>query len=87
MKNILVKMFNKMLGPFKPISTYEFDFKNHVYKEYYENGQLKREKPTVNGKKHGTLKEYYKTGELRSEILYVDGEKHGICKGYYETVN
>lgn len=65
----------------KPVSN------SKTYKEYYENGQLKREKPTVNGKKHGTLKEYYKTGELRSEILYIDGEKHGICKGYYETVN
>ena len=41
MKNILVKLIDKLLGLFT--STDEFDFKNHVYKEYYKNGKLKRE--------------------------------------------
>lgn len=62
MKNILIKMINKLLGLFT--STDEVDFKNHVYKEYYKNGKLKREKPYVRGKKHGIEKEYYESGQL-----------------------
>lgn len=83
MKNILVKMIDKLLGLFT--STDEFDFKNHVYKEYYKNGKLKREKPYVRGKKHGIEKEYYESGQLLYEIPYVRDEIHGICKTYLYT--
>jgi len=83
MKNILVKMIDKLLGLFT--STDEVDFKNHVYKEYYKNGKLKREKPYVRGKKHGIEKEYHINGQLLSEIPYVRDEIHGICKTYLYT--
>ena len=83
MKNILVKMINKLSGLFKPVSTVELDFNNHVYKEYYDTGQLKNEKPIVKGKRHGIEKEYYKNGKLLSEIPYVKGKKHGIEKEYH----
>ena len=83
MKNILIKMINKLLGLFTPVSTDELDLNNHVYKEYYETGQLKKEKPIVKGKRHGIEKEYYKNGKLLSEISYVKGKKHGIEKEYH----
>ena len=83
MKNILIKMIDKLLGLFTPVSTIELDFNNHVYKEYYETGQLKKEKPIVKGERHGIEKEYYKNGKLLSEIPYVKGKKHGIEKEYH----
>ena len=69
MKNILVKMFNKMSGLFKPVSTIKLDFNNHVYKEYYENGKLRTEKPIVRGKRHGIWKGYYENGRLKYEQI------------------
>ena len=83
MKNILVKMINKLLVLFKPVSTDEFDLNNRVYKAYYETGQLEREKPIVRGKRHGIEKCYFKTGKLLSETPYVNGKRHGISKTYY----
>ena len=82
MKNVLVKMINKLIGLFTSISTDEFDLNNHVYKEYYETGELKREKPIVRGKRHGIEKCYHKSGKLLSEMPYVNGKRHGISKTY-----
>ena len=45
-----------------------------IQTEYYENGNLNRETPFVNGKRHGVAKGYYENGNLIKEILYENGE-------------
>ncbi|MCF8366266.1 MAG: energy transducer TonB [Bacteroidales bacterium] len=37
---------------------------------YYDNGKLKEEQPTQNGKPHGLYKVYFKNGQLHREALY-----------------
>ena len=85
MKNSLIKLINKLLGRVTSASTDELDPNNYDYKEYYANGQLKRVKPIVNGKRHGIWKEYHETGKLTREITYDKGKINGIQKWYYET--
>ena len=59
-------------------------FCNYIKKEYYENGQLKKEMSYVNDKEHGILK-YYENGQVKYECPYVLGNKHGTVKWYYIT--
>ena len=72
MKNVLVKMINKLLGLFKPVSTIELDPNNHVYKEYYENGKLESEKSYVRNERHGISKTYHMNGQLLKEEMWVN---------------
>ena len=56
-----------------------------IWKEYYENGQVKSETPMVNGDVHGNKKWYYENGQLKCEIPFVNGKINGTWKEYYET--
>ena len=56
-----------------------------IWKEYYENGQVKSETPLVNGDAHGISKSYYENGEPLADMPYVNGKIHGISKEYYKS--
>lgn len=56
-----------------------------IYREYYENGQLKLECTYKNGQLEGTAKEYYKNKQLSCEYNFKNGQLDGLCKEYYES--
>ena len=56
-----------------------------IYREYYENGQLKLECTYKNGQLEGIAKEYYKNNQLSCEYNFRDGKLDGLCKEYYES--
>lgn len=61
------------------------DSDKHLYKEWFQNGQLKVDyKLNYKGEKDGLCKEYYDNGQLKSEIEYDDEEFEGIYKTYYD---
>ncbi len=50
--------------------------KQDVWKEFYENGNLKTEARYIDDKLSGYYKEYTKDGKLLKAVLYIDGEIH-----------
>src|SRR5574344_1909395 len=82
MKNILIMVINKLLGPFTSVSAND---SVDIMKTYHENGKLESETPYKNCKKHGSEKWYYKNGKLNYKTQYKNGEIHGIAKWYYES--
>jgi antitoxin component YwqK of YwqJK toxin-antitoxin module len=54
------------------------------YTEFYDNGQIKIEGKTVNGKRHGVWKSYYENGLKWSETSFNMGLKSGITTTYLE---
>lgn len=46
---------------------------NEVKKEYYKNGNIKKEFSLKNGKYDGVLKKYFDTGDLKELHIYSDG--------------
>lgn len=56
-----------------------------IYREYFENGQLKLECSYKNGELDGISKEYYKNNKLSCEYHFKDGKLDGLCKEYYES--
>ena len=56
-----------------------------IYREYYENGQLKLECTYKNGQLEGIAKEYYKNNQLSCEYNFKNGQLDGLCKEYYES--
>lgn len=53
-----------------------------VYREYYDNGQLKIEEPLINNKRNGTCHTYFKNGQVYYQYECVDDLLHGECKMY-----
>lgn len=58
-----------------PIAVYE--------KEYYEDGNLLKEGPIDNNKRHGNWKTYYRSGKTWNELTYYEGTLDDTIKGYY----
>jgi antitoxin component YwqK of YwqJK toxin-antitoxin module len=54
------------------------------YTEFYDNGQIKIEGKTVNGKRHGMWKSYYENGLKWSETSFNMGLKSGLTTTYLE---
>lgn len=54
------------------------------YTEFYDNGQIKIEGKTVNGKRHGVWKSFYENGLKWSETSFNMGLKSGITTTYLE---
>jgi antitoxin component YwqK of YwqJK toxin-antitoxin module len=52
----------------------KFDKKEGFFKNFHENGQLKKEGNFINGKKEGLYKTYYENGQLEFEGNYKEGE-------------
>lgn len=53
-----------------------------IYKDYYDNGNIRNEINYYKGKINGYHKKYYSTGQIKSEKNYKDGKKHGLCTIY-----
>lgn len=53
------------------------------HKKYYENGQLKAHRFSLNGKLNGEYKRYYENGQLRQHCFYLNGKCHGEYKPYH----
>jgi antitoxin component YwqK of YwqJK toxin-antitoxin module len=51
-------------------------------REYFENGQLKREGTFVDGVGEGPYASYHEDGELEKKATYVAGEYHGPYESY-----
>ncbi len=43
-------------------------------KEYYENGNLKKETPYKNGNREGLVKVHYENGNLKLEVVFKEGK-------------
>ena len=52
-------------------------------KEYYEDGNLLKEGPVIDNKRHGYWKTYYRSGTLWNEGLFYEGMRDDTIKGYY----
>lgn len=73
----IVREFEEKDGA--PIAGYE--------KEYYEDGNLLKEGPIVNNKRHGYWKTYYRSGKIWSESMFYEGTLDDTIKGYYTNGN
>ena len=60
---------------------------NGKFKNYYENGNLKREGEYKEGKYNGKIKNYYENGNLKKEAYAKEGKYDGKIKEYYENGN
>ena len=54
----------------------KFDKKEGFFKNFHENGQLKKEGNFINGKKEGLYKTYYENGQLEFEGNYKEGKDY-----------
>lgn len=57
----------------------------NVYRQFYENGSLKSEVETSNGRKDGRYKEYYPGGELKIFGRYKENLRSGRWRYYDEN--
>ena len=53
--------------------------------EYFDNGILKTEGTTEDGKQTGVWKQYTSLGKIKTEGFYQMGKKEGIWKSYFEN--
>ncbi|MBT6816085.1 MAG: hypothetical protein HOA49_06750 [Flavobacteriales bacterium] len=58
---------------------------NAIKRDYYENGQLKKEGEWVNDKGVGVHKGWYKNGQLEYECGWQDGVPHGTNNQWYDN--
>ncbi len=63
----------------------ERDVLNGLTEEYYENGQLKKKYPYVNGAVDGEYKEWYENGQLAKVGTVRDEFNTGIYKEFHEN--
>lgn len=54
-------------------------------KEFYENGNIKKEVPLKNGNYHGIYREYYDKGYIKKIIPYKEHKKNGYYKSFHEN--
>jgi len=57
---------------------------NGTFKEFFSNGNVKREITYLNGKKNGLMRTYYENGQLEQEGVYIDDQFEGTYRSYYE---
>lgn len=55
--------------------------------EYYQTGELFRQRQLVNGVREGLEKEYYTSGKTKAERNYKSGKRHGAARGYHRNGN
>lgn len=58
---------------------------SNIYKEYFENGNLRLEFYHINGMINGKYIEYFTNETIRIECYYVDGIINGEYKEYYNN--
>jgi len=59
--------------------------KHGLYKEYYDNGNIRIECNYSDEQKHGLYKKYYDNGNIRIECNYIDDKKNSEYKEYYDN--
>jgi hypothetical protein len=72
----------KLNNPDSPLHNF---IRNGLYKEHYDNGQLKHEAFYVNDKIDGEVKGWYESGELMLEEHYSKGIRCGNWKYFHEN--
>jgi len=61
------------------------DSKVGIAREYYEDGALKSETESVDGKANGLMKTFDRSGNLKSVYTFKDGIRQGPAVSYYST--
>ncbi len=56
-----------------------------TFKEFYPNGNLKREIHYIGGKIRGLFRTYYENGQVEQAAFYIHGQLDGIYQSYYDT--
>jgi len=56
-----------------------------LYKEFYPDGKLKKEKMIIGGQGNGSFKTFYPNGILRSEAYFVNEKRNGGYKVYSDS--
>jgi antitoxin component YwqK of YwqJK toxin-antitoxin module len=56
-----------------------------IKRKYWDNGQLRSERPCVDGIPHGLTKWWYENGQLWLEQPCVDGVLHGMVKWWWQS--
>jgi len=59
--------------------------KSRFKRIYYDDGSLKAEIHTRNGKLHGQANLYYESGTIKAREFYRDNNLQGISRWYYES--
>jgi antitoxin component YwqK of YwqJK toxin-antitoxin module len=77
--------FNKGLHIYFQVRECILDGQVVGQRSYDSDGNLMKETPLRNGKKHGREYIWDETGALESVEPYVDGKLHGLCKQYNRT--
>jgi|GEM_PF-4741713 len=54
-------------------------------KQYYSNGNLRREEEIKDREFHGMIREYYENGQLKNEDQYKNNRCEGLHRDYYEN--
>lgn len=62
----------------------EGELKDGAYKQFYEDGALKKEQVIINGVRNGPHKIYYPNGKLQSETYYLNDIKYGFSRVFDE---
>lgn len=60
-------------------------YSQEIKKEFYDNGSLKNEYKSVNGKPDGAVKFYYESGELQGSLNYSNGMQNGPSTIYHKN--
>lgn len=55
-----------------------------AFKEFFPNGNVKREVRYMNGKLNGLFRTYYENGQIEQEAVYQDGQIEGMYRSFYE---
>jgi hypothetical protein len=55
-----------------------------TFKEFFPNGNLKRETRYIGGQMNGLYRTYYENGQIEQEAVYVHGQIEGTYRAYYE---
>jgi hypothetical protein len=56
------------------------NFETTYERTYYDDGQIRSERPYVNGKVHGVFRLWHENGVLRQELPYVEDVFHGLMR-------
>ena len=56
-----------------------------VYKEYWDNGKLKKETHFKNGKEEGIVSVWYKNGKIQTKGHYKNGKLNGLLYTWYKN--
>ncbi len=86
-KNGIIKIYYRTTEIKSQIKYFIFNGKREgEYKEYHENGQLKKICNYSNDKKEGKYKQYYKNGKIYIICNYKNAKIEGIYKECYENI-